>query len=256
MGGGTTNEATLAAGLLHLRRGAWKSAERAFRKLGGVEAPFLRQLAVAYLRIVSLEAKRAAGRAAMEDLVALGEACWAVGERIEGEEVFREALSLYPEKPLVFFSFARALERSGRFAEAEEHYSRALALPIKRTDFGRMLAKGVDRTRILVALEDHPNEVSRVTGAGGEPVTVDPWSPELRLRAGRLLLDEGMLSRASVQLRVAVNLAPESAAAHELLGIALARREIDDEAAGELKLALRLDPDRDDARKELGRLGR
>ncbi len=254
LGGGGTDEAVYTRGLVHLRRDEWDRAGEAFRALAKARSPFLQRLASDYMRIVLLEKKRAEEGPEMEALVSLAETRWAVGDREEGEDRFREALALFPDRPRVPYSFARALERSHRFAEAESLYATAFRFPIKRTDFRELVGKGMERSSVLAGLAIDPNSAFTATDRDGQPLPVDPWSPSLRIRLGRLLLDEGMTSRASVELRIAATLDPESAEAHEQLGRAFAIRGIKDEAKRELRLALEIDPDRKTAREELARL--
>ena len=254
MGGGGTEETIYTRGLVHLRRGEWSRAGDEFRALAKMASPFLQRMASDYLRIVPLEKKRAEEGLAMEELVSLAETHWSVGDRVTGEERFREALALFPNRPLVPYSFARALERSQRFAEAESLYASALRFPIKRNDFRELVGKGLERSSVIAGLTDDPNGSFTATGRDGKPLPVDPWSPPIRIRLGRLLLDEGMTARASVELRIAATLDPENAEAHEQLGRAFALRGIKDEAKKELRLALEIDPDRKTAREELTKL--
>lgn len=250
--GTTTDEGLLDRGLLALRAGDYALADETFRRFATTaDSPLLREVGGDYVEIAALESKRARGEAAMEDLVSLAENRWAVGDRAEGEAVFREALARYPDRPLVPFSYGRALERSSRFADAAEAYDAALAMPIKRDDFRGLVETGLERSRILTALEEDPNDPSVVPGPAGRPIEVDPWSPELRLRLGRLLMEEGLAARASVEFRLATTLDPKSAEALEALGRAFAERGLILEARKELRRALDLEPDRESARRAL-----
>lgn len=253
--GGTTDEALLTRGMLGLRRKEWARASATFRRLAREgESPLLREIGGNYDRITALEEKRDLGEMEMEERIALAESRWAVGDRDEGEAVFREALALHPGRPLVPFSFGRALERSHRFTDAAEAYAAALALPIKRDDFRKLAETGCERSILLSALAERPNEARAVEGWDGRTIDVDPWSPEFRVRLGRLLMEEGFAARASVEFRVAATLDPENADAREGLGLAFAERGFLSEARSELRRALAIDPSRDSARRALDRL--
>ncbi|MFH1680629.1 MAG: fused MFS/spermidine synthase [Candidatus Eisenbacteria bacterium] len=251
-----TDEAILTEGLLRLRREDPSGAERDFLRLSSSASPFLRDLGARCAGIARLESKRLAGGCSMEELLALGDRLWAVGERELGERTFREAITLYPDRPLPFVAFAHALERSMRIEEAEPLYESALGFPIKREDFRDAVARGLERTRTALALQAHPNEASTVESADGSPLSVDPRSPETRVRLGELLLAEGFADRASVEFRIAAALDPENPDAYEGLARALARRGLVREAAEEMRTAIRLDPSRTAAREEMEKLRR
>jgi Flp pilus assembly protein TadD len=141
-----------------------------------------------------------------------------------------------------------------RIREAEPLYSGALEMPIKRSDFAESVRRGAERTRMMLAVRDHPDGASAVRTPDGSIVEVDPASPKTHVRLGELLLADGFADRASVEFRIAATLAPDDASAREGLGLSLARRGLLEEAAVELRRALRIDPARETARRELDRL--
>ncbi|MBM3319201.1 MAG: fused MFS/spermidine synthase [Candidatus Eisenbacteria bacterium] len=254
--GTPTDEAHLTQALLRLRKGEPAIAEQDFLRLAKSSSPFRRDLGARFAEIARLEARRRAGALGMEELLALADRLWTVGEREAGEEIFREALILHPDRPLPLVAFAHALERSMRIDEAEPFYAAALAFPVKRDEFREAVERGLERTRTMLALRAHPNEESAIEGPDGSRIPVDPWSAGTRVRLGEILLAEGFGDRASVEFRIAAALDPSNPSAREGLGRALARRGLVREAAEELRLAIRLDPSRTAAREELERVRR
>ncbi|MBN1825676.1 MAG: fused MFS/spermidine synthase [Candidatus Eisenbacteria bacterium] len=255
LGTPVTDQARLCLGMLHLRSGEWDRAERAFRGLAtGGESETLRRVGEEYLRIIEGERDASGRDTSPDEKTALAQRYWGVGDREHAEELFREAIERFPDRPLPLFAYAQALEESRRFARAESLYAIAASFPIKREDFRRLIDEGLERTRILVALERSPHRVTRIEGRGGEPIDVDPASPALRLRIAALLGARGMWAHAAVHLRLAVTIDPENADAHEALGGVLSLRGLVDAARSELKEAIRIDPNRRSAREKLREL--
>ncbi|MFH1279134.1 MAG: fused MFS/spermidine synthase [Candidatus Eisenbacteria bacterium] len=234
----------LAEAAVRFERGDLEGAERLFAELAGAPSPHIRQRVGLYVEAIRAERRRASTGLSGEEFVVLAERYWSLGERQRAEDAFLDALELLPHDPHVLYRFGLALEKSGRLDEAEAlHRGLPAGLEEGRKDLASFL-RALDRWRILIALEERPNDVSRVRLSDGTVRDVDPWDAGLRLFLGLSLFQEGMFDHGSLQFRLATILDDRNADAHLMLGRTLARRGLQGVAEQELKRALSLAPER------------
>jgi len=164
-------------------------------------------------------------------------------------EQLGKLLSLQPDYPRAEFALGKALLRKGSVEEAiarleraakmepefgEAHYQLGLALA--RAGRQKDAAAELQRGRDLIA-------------AGQREQTL-----RLEMDEGKAALDKGDVDLALVKFRQAARLRPDLAEAHYQLGLALARKGELDSARDAFRMALKVNPGHDGAKRDLDRL--
>ncbi len=251
-----TTSTTLEGALLHFENGELESAATAFRAVASGDSPVLGNVGSQYLQITDYELRRKTGESLNTDeMLALANSYWTVGDRDRGEVVFQEAIAQSTGLALPLLQYGQAMENAYRIDEAAELYKAALELPIARTDLKQLIAHSLERTRIQIAMREKPNEVQSIE-VGDRVIPIDPASSAFRMKLGLLHMERRDVSRAAIELRLAVMLDGKNVEARLNLGRALAFRGLEDEAEEEFRVALAIDPDRADIRQEISRLRR
>ena len=200
------------------------------------------------------------------DLVDRARAAAIAGEVAQAIELFRQALAVRADDPAPHRELGRLLQETGAVAEAAGSYERALALDpgdaIAHEELGRLLmsqgnlagarahvaaaaAGDARRTSAQAALGDllrREGRAAEAVAAYRAALARDPANASLHLRlANALLSDPDQLDAAMDCLRRVIALAPDHAAAHLQLGLALWRRGDAGPAIALAERAIRLD---------------
>jgi len=80
-------------------------------------------------------------------LIGLGNCCYAAGNLAAAEQAFRQAVQVHPESGAAFNNLAHVLAESGRYAEAMEMATRALARGGTQTSLYRRTRQEIQRLR-------------------------------------------------------------------------------------------------------------
>lgn len=166
-----------------------------------------------------------------------------VGRRGEAEAHLREAIRLKPGFPEAQFNLGNLLRLLGRRAEAEQAYAHAIGL---RPKFVEALA---NRASVLLEL-GRMHEAEAMARRAAE---ARPDSPEIANLHGRILDSLGQLDAAIAEHRRAISLDSRRAQSYAELAqtlVAYGRRA---EGIDLFRTALRIDPDRADLRRILGK---
>lgn len=220
---------------------------------------------------VALRAKparlRFAPLAALGAVLALGVTAWfQVAHWRTNETLWRHVLAHTENNSVAHGQLGVVLERSGRAAEAVEHYREAIAIqPDAATphyNLGNVLAGSGDLDGAIehyrAALAARPGYVIAANNLGAVltqsgrteeallafalAVEADPLHVKARLNQAAALTAAGRSDEALATLRAALVLTPEVAELHENLGIELGKRERLDEALVHLRRAIELEP--------------
>lgn len=173
-------------------------------------------------------------------------------QETRGEEAMRQALAAEPNSYRVRMTLVRFLADDARkkWAEAEDHAKAALAISP-----GRVAAYAA-----LAGLYAHLERWEDLDRILAESQRVLPENLSAHYQAARTLLgDDREHARAEVLLRKYVTQEPEigaptAALAHWRLGLVIEKQGRKPEALAEVQTALRLNPDLEDAKKDLKRL--
>jgi tetratricopeptide (TPR) repeat protein/serine/threonine protein kinase len=198
-----------------------------------------------------------------------------------GEAVgyYRVAVALRPESPGVHLNLARALEESGKLAEAEAELREAVHLKPDYSrahdNLGRVLGKQGkmaeaeaeyrEALRLWPAnawayvnlgclLCEHKRHYKAAITAFREAVRLQPKLADAHNSLGVALRRDGQPAEAEAAYREALRLAPKHANAQNNLGFLLARQGRYAEADAAYREALRLEPDDLNARINLAKL--
>lgn len=162
----------------------------------------------------------------------LGNSWLARGENQRAAEAFERALAL-DDQAETHAGLGLALFRLGRFAEAEPHFARALALDPDDPD----PALGLAGTLAQLGRVDEAIEAYR------KVLALAPDGAEAHARLATLLLQRGEAAEALEHARRALALPPETAQEHHDLGRCLEALGRTDEALHAYREARRLAPD-------------
>jgi tetratricopeptide (TPR) repeat protein len=159
-------------------------------------------------------------------------------------DAFREAAKLDPADPVRAYELARALSKSGKETEARQAFRDVLGLWNKTVS-----------ERPVAALESPFIRLSLVSERSG----IEPFFPPVLYQEGFSQLTRGELAKAIDAFRRAVARDPLVAAAvdpREAMGLAAAafRDGSTDVAAQHLRVAIELEPNRAEAHRLLGRV--
>ena len=163
----------------------------------------------------------------------MGSAYLAAGRNDDAVTSFRKAATLDGPRPAILLLLGRALLASGRAGEAVEPllaaYRAGFEIPVAGPVLVRalvMAGRAGEAVRIAASMPDD---------AGGD-------GPEVPLDLGTLALEQGDQATAERWLRRAVAVAPDTAEAHEKLGVALFLQNRPADALPMLQTACRLAP--------------
>ena len=179
-------------------------------------------------------------------LLVLGILTWQqAGTYRTAEILWRDTLSKNPQCWLAHNDLALVLAAQGKYAEAEDHYRRALALKSGEEPIHYNLANLLVKTgRLDEAIVQYQ-----------QALELTPGNADFHNNLGSVLLKLHRNDEAIAQLRLAIQGSPGVAATHYNLGNALAAEKKFDEAVAEYREALKLDPGLEPARNRLRALG-
>jgi tetratricopeptide (TPR) repeat protein len=190
----------------------------------------------------------------------------AVGDFDKAATAFRQASALEPANPLLPYLLGRALDKSGKHAEASEAFRTVLRL--WRQDIGAHAASAHDTPFIRLGLLQERSgvepffppvlytegfallergEFAKALEAFRQQVADDPLAaydvdPRDAFGVGASAFRGGNAGSAAQALKVAIEREPNRADAHRLLGRVLLANRQDDEGVKELRLAVQLSP--------------
>jgi tetratricopeptide (TPR) repeat protein len=156
--------------------------------------------------------------------------------------LFEHALRVTHRNHVAHINLGLELGRAGRFEEAEEHLTTAIAIAPASPK-----ARGI-RGEVRMAQE-------RYSEAGGDlraALRLEPESARWETGLGRILAEAERLEAAEAAFRRVLAREPERAEAHALLGTTLFRRGRSEEALASYRRALALEPN---LRRALGTRG-
>ena len=167
---------------------------------------------------------------------------------VERNRVYSSDLSLWqdtvtkaPHNPRAHNSLGLLLAKSGRLAEAIEHYQESIRLKpqdaLTHNNLGVALA---DSKRPLEAIEQFR-----------EAVRLNPRDADAHCNWGDALQSEGRLPEAIEHYDEAIRIKPDSGPAHYNLGNALSAIGRQSEAIGQYEQALKADPDQGEVHNNL-----
>ena len=213
-------------------------------------------------------------------LILVGQIAARASADATAEARFREAIALDAQSPEAHHALGAFLEERGRASEAIEEYVRALDLGVANPGLalhtGRLLiecgplsrcgrdprARGRSRRRTRASSpaswrrrwprQGSPSGRSPPTIARSSSMLDPSERARLLFHRATLLADAGRPALAEADLREAVRLAPDLAAAHFNLGTLCARRGDLAEAATHLARAVDLEPENAQAQLSLG----
>ncbi len=156
------------------------------------------------------------------------------------------AASIAPSDADILYALGRCYYSKSRFADAEKMYEQVLSLQPKNLKAKENLGLVYDATNRTQLAEMALREAANWADPHGK----DEW-PFLDL--GGFLLDHDRANEALEPLRIAANIQPGSAAAHEKLGRALLATQDSKAGISELQIAEKIDPREPRIHYELGR---
>ena len=150
----------------------------------------------------------------------------------DSKSLFEHALRVTERNHVAHINLGLVLARAGRFEEAEEHLTTAIAIVPASAK-----ARGI-RGEVRMA-QDRPGEASSDLRAA---LRLEPQSTRWEMGLARNLAEEGRLKAAEAAFRRVLEREPERADAHALLGATLARRGRSAQAIASYRRALALEP--------------
>ena len=168
-------------------------------------------------------------------------------EAIDDLRIFLREQSMLLEAVEARLVLAQLLDKQQRWTEAIEQYDMMLHMnPTRGQQERALLRLGID----LVVTENLPRAIEVFSRA----VQIDPDSEEAVRDLANALFDHKEFDAAGVHARRALELRPDDAQVHDLLGKVLATRGHFAEARSEFERALAIEPSREDAREDLPRI--
>ena len=147
--------------------------------------------------------------------------------------LWAHALACHPSNSTGHVSYAIALDRGGRLAEAEVEYFKALELDPKN-------ALALAGLGLVMADQGKDEKALRLYR---QALQIEPQLAVCRAGLGSVLLRQGKLDEAVRNFRQALDASPDLADVHSNLGVALAMRGQFDEATGHCRQAIEIQPD-------------
>ena len=196
----------------------------------------------------------------------LGVAWLSLGKRQDALREFAEAARLSPQSADRHYNLGTTLADSGRLAEAEAELREAMRLKPDyleaRTALAGVLAQAGRPSEAAALVQALTREctnsalahfklgtalrtaglTNEATIAFAEAVRLEPSLPKGLLSAGEGFVQKGQLEEAAARFQALLWIRPDSAEAHERLGLLRANQGKWDEAVSHLKDALRLAP--------------
>ncbi|MBW1685274.1 MAG: tetratricopeptide repeat protein [Deltaproteobacteria bacterium] len=160
----------------------------------------------------------------------------------DSTSLFEHALRVTHRNHVAHINLGLELGRAGRFEEAEEHLTTAIAITPASPK-----ARGI-RGEVRMAQERYSEAGSDLHAA----LRLEPQSARWETGLGRVLAEAGRLEAAEAAFRRVLAREPERAEAHALLGTTLFRRGRSEEALVSYRRALALEPN---LRRALGARG-
>jgi len=157
------------------------------------------------------------------------------------EFAYREALRLKPDYRAAQSELGFVLERQRHFEQAIQQYR--VAADAKPSELDDKNTPQVARTRLEEALASQ-KEARRAEAIAELRVLMqrDVRDLECRFCLAKVLLDAGNFVEATTEYEAAIDLKPQSAAAHNGLAFALHKQHLVGQAIGEYRRAVSLDP--------------
>jgi tetratricopeptide (TPR) repeat protein len=156
--------------------------------------------------------------------------------------LFEHALRVTQRNHVAHINLGLVLGRAGRFEQAEEHLTKAIAIVPASAK-----ARGI-RGEVRMAQERNREASGDLRAA----LRLEPQSARWEMGLARVLAKEGRLEAAEAAFRRVLAREPERGDAHALLGATLARRGRSEEAMASYRRALALEPS---LRRALGAKG-
>jgi tetratricopeptide (TPR) repeat protein len=168
-----------------------------------------------------------------------------LGDFVDADRWLTKSLSWEPTNPLGWYYLGRAKYNENRFAEAIDAFNACLKLEPRN-------AKAEDNIGLSQEGLNQPEEAAKafqVAISWQEGANVESAQPFLNL--GSLLTDQGKADAALPYLFKAIELAPQNAKCHEVLGRAYVKLKQLNKAQSEFEQAVRLAPKSSSLRFEL-----
>ncbi len=162
----------------------------------------------------------------------------------DSDTLFSHTLRVTPPNLIIEHNYGLVLGHAGRFEQAAEHFTRALA--IKPDFFDALLNLGITYSQ-----ERRPDEAVPVFLRA---IAVDPASAKAHQQLGLAYANLNRDDAAVAELERSVQLAPGDPDTRANLGLVLMRQRKIPEATAQLREALRLDPNHAEAHNNLGLL--
>jgi tetratricopeptide (TPR) repeat protein len=180
-----------------------------------------------------------------------------VGRYAEAEDALRQVLQYQPESSLVLTEMARLALSQGRAREAISRARRAVELDPADANAHYVLATTLCQEPCRA--EDRGEAIDQLNQALGRAPDSEPVKRDLaraEVEQARGLLERNRQSEAAVLLEKALELKPDIADAHEMLGLLYQRMNEREKAIRHLSAALEADPGRERVRQALESLGK
>lgn len=169
---------------------------------------------------------------------AYGEMLHAMGRLSAAETAFRRALQLQPDHPTALRRLGHLLQHQGRLKEAETCLRRCLALA--PDDVALLFEVGANLTE--------QKRWDEAMDAFREAIAKKPDFAEAHINLSRALYERGDLVSAAREVQASLGVLPDVAPLHSNLGVINTMQGRVDEALGNFRRALELNPDFDFAR--------
>jgi len=165
----------------------------------------------------------------------------------EAGEVLDQARRLEPGSAIVLSALGRLAAAGQRYEDAVDFFEKALDAQPSATSIHYPLSRAYQELGDSEQAQFHLEHRGEVRVVYSDPVAEQVRSGAtgvaVELILANMALRSGSVEAAESRLRRAVELDPDSAAAHFALGVVLERQERSEEALEELILAVDLDPD-------------
>jgi serine/threonine-protein kinase len=175
-----------------------------------------------------------------------GELAWSLAMSGRGEEalaLYEQLIAEQGDNPWLRCDYGRALQRLGRYPEAETAYRKALEL---QPNFLRA------HNSLGAVLCDHLRRPKDAEAEFRAILALTPESATAHCNLGNALSGQGLFADAEAELREALRLDPDLPQAHNNLGSVLHARGEHPKAEAEFRIVLALQPDNPDVHYNLG----